>query len=308
MKNKYVKKCLCALIAPLMICLYVACNSEEADIERGHRYINRKNYDRAIQNYSFAIKTNPSNPNAYYYRGLARMKAGDLDTSIDDFTMAIKLDPNYFEAYINRGANLITMGKLDEALIDYNKAIGLKPDDLKALLVRADIWFKKKFYDKAIADYDVVIENDPKASIAYRGRGDAYYRKNDYQESIKDYLKTIDLNPKDSFAYNNLAWIFSTCADVKFRDGEKALQYSQKAVELDPSPYNLSTLAAAYAENDKFGKAVKILKGLIDNEKESNGLKEKLESYLILFQSNQPLREEGRQLGGNCAGREWGRL
>lgn len=154
---------------------------------------------------------------------------------------------------------------------------------------------------RRLLTYDVVIENDPKASIAYRGRADAYYRKNDYRKSIKDYLKTIDIEPRDSFAYNNLAWIFSTCADAKFRDGEKALQYSQKAVELDPSPYNLSTLAAAYAENDKFGKAVKILKELIDHKKESNGLKEKLESYLNLFQRNQPLREEGRD-GGNFIG------
>ena len=293
MKNKYAKKCLWMIIGPLMMCLYVACNSEEADIERGHRYISRKNYARAIQNYSFAIKTNPSNPNTYYYRGLARMQIEDLDASIDDFSMAIKLNPNYFEAYINRGTNLKTKGKLDEALIDYNKAIGLKPNDFQAVLVRADIWFNKKFFDKAISDYDVVIKNDPKSFIAYRGRGDAYYHKNNYQESIKDYLKTIDLNPKDTFAYNNLAWIFSTCADVKYRDAEKALQYSQKAVELDPSPYNLSTLAAAYAENDKFGEAVKILKGLIDNGKESNRLKEKLKSYLILLQNNQPLREDG---------------
>ena len=219
------------------------------------------------------------------------MQNGDFDGAVDDFSRAIQLDHNYFKAYINRGTILKQKGKLDEALFDYNKAIELEPDDFKAYMARAEIWFKKKSFDKAISDYSIFIKNNPGSSIAYRGIGDAYYHKKCYQDSIKNYLKSIELNQNASFAYNNLAWIFSTCVEDKYRDGEKALLYSQKAVDLDPSSCNLSTLATAYAENNQFKKATEILKRIIDNEKVNNNFKAKLENYLVLFNKHQPIRE-----------------
>jgi len=291
-KSKAIQRFFCLLICSIVMCLFFSCDSEKTDIERGNRYVDRKDYDRAIQNYSFAIETNPANPNTYYCRGVAKMLNRELDAAINDFSMAIKFNPGYFDALINRGAILKEKGKLDEALIDYNKAVQLKPDEFQVLLPRADIWFIKQSFDKAIFDYDIYIKNNPKSSVAYRGRGDSHYYRGNYQEAINDYLKVIEFNSKDSFAYNNLAWILSTCVDENFRDGEKALQYSQIAVNLDPSPYNLSTLAAAYAENNKFEDAAKILKKLINNRKNNNELYEKLNSYLIIIQKHQPLREK----------------
>jgi tetratricopeptide (TPR) repeat protein len=290
MKNEY-KKSFYYFICFFIVFLFSSCSSEKADIERGHRYVDRKNYDRAIQNYSFALKINPSNPDTYYYRGFARVQNEEYDAAIEDFSMAIKLDPNYFGSYINRGTIFKDKGKLDEALKDYNRALKLRPDDIQAILVRADIWFDKKLFDKAISDYNEIIKKNPEISIAYRGRGDAYYHKHNYKKSIEDYQKTIDLNPKDSFTYNNLSWILSTCIDDNFRDGEKALLYSNKAVEIDPSPNNLSTLAAAYAENNRFDEAIDIMKGLVDETKGDSRLNDDFKGYLILFQNRQPIRE-----------------
>lgn len=295
MKRNCIQQFLIWAICLTLGCLLFACSSEESDIQRGHRYIDRKDYAKAIQNYSFALKENPSNPDIYFYRGFARMKAGELVAAIDDFSMAIRLNPNYFEAYIDRGSIFKQINKIDEAISDYDKAIELKPNEPQALLARADMLFSKHLYDKAISDYDTVIKINPKASIAYRGRGDAYYQKNDYQNSIIDYQSTIDLNPKDSFAFNNLAWIFSTCFDETLRDAEKALQYSKKAVSLDPSAHNLSTLAAAYAENNNFNEAINILKKLIDERQDNDEVKVKLKRYLTSFKNHKPLRVKAGQ-------------
>lgn len=59
-------------------------------------------------------------------------------------------------------------------------------------------------------------------------------------------------------AYNSTAWFLATCKDLRYRDAEKALEYAQKAVAINRSASYLDTLAAAYAENGNFEKAVEL--------------------------------------------------
>lgn len=59
-------------------------------------------------------------------------------------------------------------------------------------------------------------------------------------------------------ANNSVAWFFATCKDPRYRDAEKALEYAQKAVAIKRSARYLDTLAASYAENGDFAKAVEL--------------------------------------------------
>jgi tetratricopeptide (TPR) repeat protein len=61
---------------------------------RGLAYDNKKEYDRAIQDYDQAIKLNPNNAHAFNNRGLAYANKGDNDRAIQDYDQAIKLNPN----------------------------------------------------------------------------------------------------------------------------------------------------------------------------------------------------------------------
>jgi tetratricopeptide (TPR) repeat protein len=270
-------------------CFLACCDSEKSTINRGHRWFDRGKFSSAVQTYSQAIKINPSNPDSYYFRGLAKLKSEDKEGAKADFTVTINMNPNYLGAYINRGIIFKDEGNLDKALEDFNKALELKPDEYKTYLIRANVWFQKGDFEKAIDDSSFVIKNNPLMAVAYRDRADAYYWKQNYEETIKDYKRAIELNPKDSFAYNNLAWILSTCEDEKYRDGKSALLYAKKAVDLNPNPVNLSTYAAAYAENRMFEDAVKIMKKIVFDEK---NLVEKNSKYLNLFLNHQPLREK----------------
>ena len=59
--------------------------------------------DRAIADYTEAIRLDPKYANAYSNRGVAYSDKGDKDRAIADFTEAIRLDPKYADAYNNRG-------------------------------------------------------------------------------------------------------------------------------------------------------------------------------------------------------------
>jgi tetratricopeptide (TPR) repeat protein len=283
------KKYLILSFMSSIFCFLVCCDSEKSTINRGHRWFDRGKFDYAIQTYSQAVKINPENPDIYFYRGLAKFNAKDIEGAEVDFTRSIKLNPMHVGAYINRGLLFNQKGEFDKALSDCNKAIELKPNEYRAYLVRAEVWFYKRDFDKSIDDCNFIIKNNSQMAVAYRSRADAFYWKQEYKNAIRDYLKAIELNQKDSLAYNNLAWILSTCEDEKFRDGKRALFFAKKAVDLNPSFINLSTLSAAYAENSMFEDAVKVTKKIVFVEKDLN---EKNKKHLKLFQNHQPLREK----------------
>jgi spermidine synthase len=77
-------------------------------------------------------------------------------------------------------------------------------------------------------------------------------------DTIKHYSEALRLNPYYIDAANNLAWIYSTHENPKFRDGEKAVKLAERVSEISgrSDPSLLDTLAAAYAETGRFKQAL----------------------------------------------------
>jgi Tfp pilus assembly protein PilF len=50
------------------------------------------------------MNLDPTYSGAYYIRGLAYEKFGNIDKSIDDFTTVLKMDPSHVNAAFARGA------------------------------------------------------------------------------------------------------------------------------------------------------------------------------------------------------------
>ena len=74
-----------------------------------------------------------------------------------------------------------------------------------------------------------------------------------------------DINNSIYDAQNSLAWIYATSKNPKYRDGEKAVKYAKMAYAQQPNKWYInSTLAAAYARNNQFDKAVETYKKAID--------------------------------------------
>jgi len=58
----------------------------------------------------------------------AEQRAG-YNKAIADYTQAIKLDPNFTPAYRDCGVAYSYSGDSDKALADFNQALGLNPND-----------------------------------------------------------------------------------------------------------------------------------------------------------------------------------
>jgi tetratricopeptide (TPR) repeat protein len=66
---------------------------------------------------------------AYFYRALAWRVFDNLQRAIADFTEAIRLNPRYASAYGWRGQVLVDVDKYDRAVANYTDALKVFPDD-----------------------------------------------------------------------------------------------------------------------------------------------------------------------------------
>ncbi|MDB4444352.1 tetratricopeptide repeat protein [bacterium] len=229
--------------------------AEPDEILMGHERIPLGNAVDAIIDIE---KARPSlDADFFYDRGNSYLKKGRYGQAISDYNKAIGLDPKFAEAYNNRGSAYFPQGQYDQAISDFNMVIELDPKFAKAYNNRGSAYFPQGQYDQAISDFNMAIKLDPKCVKAYNNRGKAYVRgKGQYDQAISDFNMAIELNPEYANAYRNLAWLFATCFDYKYRNGLKAVALAQKAAKLAPTPRNLDTLAAAYAEAGKFEQAM----------------------------------------------------
>lgn len=145
---------------------------------RGVAYDRKSEFDRAIQDYEQALKLKPS-PEIYFNRGNAFLAKAQYDHAIDDYNQAIKLKPNFAPAYDNRCWARAVIGILKQALADCTAALRLMPDNPATYDSRGFIFLKMDQPDAAVSAYDSALRINPKLAFALYGRGLAKLRNED---------------------------------------------------------------------------------------------------------------------------------
>ena len=181
-----------------------------------------------------------------------------------DKTLAASADtvrgtPKDATAFRTRGFSWLGKQDYEKAIADYTEAIRLDPKDAEAHRFRAFASIQKADFQKAFADLDDAIRLNPTDAKALINRGNLRKSKQEYEKAIVDYTAAIRTDPKGAWAHHELAWLYATCPDAKFRSGTKAVENAAKACKMTDmkQPAYIGTLAAAYAESGDFDNATK---------------------------------------------------
>jgi tetratricopeptide (TPR) repeat protein len=170
------------------------------DANIGMAALRQQNYDEAIRLFTNAIASGELSQkqlsSVYPLRGLAWSNKKDYDKAIADYTKGIEINPQSAEAYGGRGDAWYGKGDYAKAIADYTKAIEINPKDAGSYHNRGLAWYVKKDYDKAIADFTKAIEINPKDAGSYHNRGLAWQGKGDGVKAIEDYAKAKELGYK----------------------------------------------------------------------------------------------------------------
>src|SRR5579884_2714766 len=146
-------------------------------LSQGLDYFHHKEFDRALEEYTEAIRLDPAFAATYANRASVYFNQGDLEKAINDCNHALELDPQLVLAYANRAGAYLNQGELDRAIADCTRAIELDSQSAIAFANRGAAHLNKGDLDAAIDDCSRALELSPQSSLAYANRGAAYFNK-----------------------------------------------------------------------------------------------------------------------------------
>lgn len=274
-------------------------------------YRSEQKLEEAMSDLNKAIAMQPKDPMTLLQRAELALDRDEVKSAKEDFRAAIEAAPaieNAEPTIALRSRIALQENRLADAINDAKLLLDLNPDDAFRRLRLATLYSLDKRPRKAIDMLTSILDKDPKNIPVLRSRGDALLSVGDHTSAIEDYEAAIaamgNLEKVDSDEaqrseaagiYNNMAWVLATSPVDSVRDGKRALDYADKAAELSDfeEAHILSTLAAAYAENGNFEKAIEWSGKAVELGKaEEHDQIEQLENELKSYEDGKPWREQ----------------
>jgi protein O-mannosyl-transferase len=244
-----------------------------AETNLGSERLERGDIDGAIPHLEKSLRLKFDAPESHNSLTSALFRKGDADAAIAEAHVALNFDPDNGETYAVLGMALMTKGQLDEAIALLSKAVEILSN------------YSQPHYSKAV-------ETLSNYSHAHYNLALALAEKGETDDAIAHYEKAIEAQPDMVEALTNLAWIFASSSDINIRNGPKAVELAEKASRLtnNTNPVVLRTLAAAYATNKNFDKALETSQRALQfaQEQRNSELAETIRREMSLYEVGLP--------------------
>jgi tetratricopeptide (TPR) repeat protein len=216
--------------------------------EEGYSFAMNKKFAEAIPSFSKALHIQPKFSAAYYKRGLAREKEGDLEGALADFDQTLRFQPNFPQAHMARGIAFSRQGDFKKAIKDFSQALQMQSDLAEAYYHRGNARGARGDIPGAIRDYDEALRIKPGYAAAYNHRGIEYYNQGNFKEAISNFNQALRIEPNFADAYINRGLTHSTWGNIS-----DAIANFMQAIHLDPdieaSYYHLAKALERNEEN-----------------------------------------------------------
>jgi tetratricopeptide (TPR) repeat protein len=198
-------------------------------IASGKQAALRGDLERAVHDFSEAIRLDPKYQDGYLARGQTYFKLGQTERSIADYSAVLAQAPEHAATFRARGMAYLYLGKNDLALADLSKAIELAEHDPRLLAPielfyarrsRGALYDSKQQYDLEAADCTALIDSyahDPTLAEAlaanygsagtanilarlYRQRANAFVRTSRAEPAVADLTEAIRLSSDRGYA------------------------------------------------------------------------------------------------------------
>ena len=165
----------------------------------------------------------------YVLRGNVYRDVGDFDKALADYSEAIRLSARFAVAYGNRGMVYAKKGDFDKALADFNRAVELQPEN--PLNGNEFAWFLVTCPDRRLWKPARAVElaknatqGEPGNAAYWNTLGVAQYRAGDYEAAIKALGKSMELRSVGDAS----DWLFLAMAHWQLKHTEEARRWYDK--------------------------------------------------------------------------------
>lgn len=164
-------------------------------LTQGNAYLEHNQFPEAIDNYSRALKLDDSLDDAYFGRGMARGRAGDLDAGIADISVYIARNPQNSRAYTKRGIRYVWKGDNDNAQRDFLRAVALDPNNAEAYDDLGVIYSQRREFPQALASFRKVVGIEPAYFKAYHNIALVHFILGEHTAALNEINKVFPLKP-----------------------------------------------------------------------------------------------------------------
>jgi tetratricopeptide (TPR) repeat protein len=198
----------------------------------------RGDYERAVADYTAALKADPSHLPAYFGRSLAHRALGDTDASDSDrrdaaFPSLRHLHRSQSAYFIREMALLLDPAGYTKSAIERFERLDAdirdRPNDPKPYLERAWAFVNYGESTRALADYTKAIAVDPNSVDAWMGRGDELFEAGNIAGALADFEQVVRLEPDHFRGYSSRGLAYE-----RLGERDKAIADYRKALSLEP--------------------------------------------------------------------------
>jgi len=242
-----------------------------------------------------AVEADPASARGFNDLGAVLLEEGRAEEAVTQFERAAALKPDFAAAHTNLGAALEKLGKLDQAQAELLKAIETGPSYAPAHYILGLVLNQRGDTQGAAREWRRALELDPTYAEAHDRLGETFDAHGRTAEALTEWRAAIDLAPSDAEALGRAAWILATSPDAAIRNGDDALRFAVRAVELSggKDARVLDTLAAAYAEKGQFADAAPAARRAQARATKAKelALAKEIAGRIAMYEAGKPFRE-----------------
>ena len=220
---------------------------------------------------------------------------GENDKALDIWKKAVALDPGNAKAQNGLGISLYVHGEFQEGFEHLRLAVRINPMSAQNRFVLGRFMLDQGHAEQALPELLAAIEIRPHFESCEEALASAYENLGKGAQALAHWQKAREIDPGSATATLGAAWLLATTPDASLRNGREALSLAQAARNLAPSDDAdmLDTLAAAYAENGQFPRAIALAQQALGlAEKRGNSkMASAIRNRLMLYEAGKPFRE-----------------
>lgn len=169
---------------------------------RAIRYLQKRDDDHALADFSQAIHYSPHYAQAFLNRASLYLLRRDFQHAIADYDAVVDILPDQQIGYAARcWARALWGQELDQARADCERALGYNSRSVESLNSRAMINLRENRWQDALSDYSTAAETDPTNARSLYGRGVAELRLGRTQDAQTDLAAAAQIDPRIERTY-----------------------------------------------------------------------------------------------------------
>jgi tetratricopeptide (TPR) repeat protein len=161
-----------------------------------------------IAEYTRELKNHPKDVATLIKRGDLYFQVHEFEQAIEDYSDAISLDARADEAYFGRGMALGRFGQITEGIQDLSIYIKRHPDSSRAFTKRGVRYLWLHDDKRAEKDFAVAIKLNPANAEAHDDLGVIYARRGKYETALQHFTAAVKIDPSYFKAFHNLAMVY----------------------------------------------------------------------------------------------------